>query len=63
MAWSAIEEDEQKSLEIALLQHEKDNPVPVVKNVDNSKVEEGYRPIVAGADTTDDDSEVDSNAA
>jgi len=41
MAWGKLEEDQQKELEIALENHEKDNPQVVIHTLDGKVIEEG----------------------
>jgi DNA topoisomerase-1 len=49
MAWSALEPDKQAELEALLEQHEKANPVPVLKNTSGQIVGEGYVPVTTGS--------------
>lgn len=51
VAWSALEEDKQKTLEKAWETHFKENPVPVIHTGGGKVVEEGYLPIIINQDS------------
>jgi len=46
LAWSAIEPDQQEQLEKALAKHEKENPVPHLRNDQGQIISEGYAPVI-----------------
>jgi DNA topoisomerase-1 len=48
-AWSSLEPAKQTQLEELLEKHEKDNPVPVIKNTSGQVVGEGYVPVITGS--------------
>lgn len=41
MAWGKLDEAKQKQLEVALANHERDNPQPVIRTLDGRVIEEG----------------------
>ncbi|MCD4700081.1 MAG: type I DNA topoisomerase, partial [Phycisphaerae bacterium] len=44
LGWKTLKEDQQKALELQLLNHEKANPQPTIRKTDGSEVEAGYTP-------------------
>jgi DNA topoisomerase-1 len=44
VAWKGLDEETQKKLELALLNHEKANPIPPLKKIDGTEVPEDYKP-------------------
>ena len=41
MGWAKLEEDERKTLELALKNHLKKHPMPVITRMDGTPIEEG----------------------
>lgn len=62
LGWKTLDEDTQKKWEVALENHEKANPQPVIKTVDGDPVGDEYTPRVAGADEDDSDNMEDDAA-
>ena len=62
VGWKSLEEEDQKKWELALMNHEKANPVPEIKTVDGRVITdaEPYTPRVEGADEepTENDNEL-----
>ncbi|NJL31021.1 MAG: hypothetical protein HC898_05010 [Phycisphaerales bacterium] len=46
LAWSAIEEPQQKALEQALSAHVEAHPQPIIRKLDGSPVADGYLPLI-----------------
>ncbi|MCK4625221.1 MAG: type I DNA topoisomerase [Phycisphaerae bacterium] len=46
LGWKTLKPDQQKALELQLLNHEKANPQPVIRKTDGTTVEAGYIPQV-----------------
>ena len=53
--WADLEEEKQKQLEAAWVEHCKANPLPVIETTDGKTVEEGYHPQIAGDDESSPD--------
>jgi DNA topoisomerase-1 len=51
VGWTTLDEDQQKQLELALKNHEKDNPQPTIKTLDGRPVGDEYTPQVAGQES------------
>jgi DNA topoisomerase-1 len=52
LGWNTLPEEQQKQLELKLLNHEKENPVPTLRKTDGSAVPDYYKP-QAGQPTGD----------
>ena len=63
--WSKLPEEDRKKWELALANHEKANPQPVIKDIHGKPVGDEYKPTVAGAedDASPDENDADLNAA
>ncbi len=55
VGWKTLTEDQQKQLELELMNHEKAHPVAVVKKLDGSEVPEDYAPQVGEIGESNDD--------
>jgi hypothetical protein len=51
MGWSAVEEKKQQEWEQKLSEHEKANPVPVIRNDQGQALDDTYLPRILGGST------------
>jgi DNA topoisomerase-1 len=56
LGWTTVEEPKQQELEKAWAEHDKANPVPVIRNTEGRVVDETYIPRVAGGDASSEES-------
>ena len=60
LGWATLEADQQKHFEAALVAHEAENPMPIIRSVDGQRVDETYVPRLGDAPAgTSDESDKD----
>ncbi len=57
MGWKTLKPDQQKDLELRLLNHEKANPQPIIRTTGGVEVQAGYKPENSGGEETPDPSQ------
>jgi len=64
-AWAKLDDDVKKKWELALANHEKDNPQPVIKDVHGNPVGDAYKPTTPNMEdeSSQEDKDSDLNAA
>ncbi|MBI1373486.1 MAG: type I DNA topoisomerase [Phycisphaera sp.] len=53
-AWTKLSDEDQKKWDLALMNHEKENPQPIIKTVDGSPIGDEYKPRMQGQDASSD---------